>query len=105
MKTEFERPGSRELRNEWILCIIIGLVLIALAGAAVFYAGKAAVAGISYAMERQAVGECEKWQDWERIYPEWDERTGTGYFITPWQKQQCDSVGVTLEAHVLDYKN
>lgn len=91
-------------KKEWAIAGVIAIVLIAIAGYGLYQGGKALAAGIAYAEARRATAECEKWQDWERIYPEWDERRQVGYYITTWQKAQCDSVGVELTAHVLDYK-
>lgn len=99
-----EYQTKSEIVREWIFCGILFAVMIILGGYALVQGGKGLVAGISYANTQAAIGECEKWNDWARIYPEWDERTQTGYFITPWQKQKCDAVGVELEGHLVDYK-
>lgn len=92
-------------KKEWAWAGVILVVLIVLAGYALYQGGKAIAAGISYAEARRATAECEKWNDWELVYPKWDERSQTGYYITPWQKAQCESVGIDLRGHVLDYKN
>lgn len=83
--------------------VLLGLMAAAVAGAA-YYGAKAAYLGVEYAYMQNAIVECEKWQDWELVYPKWDERSETGYFITQWQKDQCEDVGITLDAHVVDYK-
>lgn len=96
---------KQSIIGEWIVGGLIFLVMIGLGGYALVEGVKALGAGISYAEARRATAECEKWNDWARIYPAWDERTQTGYFITPWQKSQCDTYGIALEGHLVDYKN
>ena len=95
---------KQSIAKEWIVCGIVFVVMIILGGYALIQGGKAFVAGIGYAEAQRATAECEKWNDWALVYPNWDERTQTGYFITRWQKAQCDTYGIELQGHLVDYK-
>ena len=97
---------TKNTKGDWIINVLMAAILVvcAIAGTwAVIQAGRIAVASIEYLVDSAAIEECEKWQDYERVFPEWDPESRTGYFITPWQEKQCDSVGVELRAHVIDY--
>jgi len=96
---------KQDIVREWIFCGLLFVVMILLGGYALVEGTKAIVATAEYVEAKRATAECEKWNDWELIMPEWDERSQTGYFILPWQKAQCESVGIDLRGHVLDYKN
>ena len=79
------------------LTIVLGVVLIV--GA--IQGGKLVLGAIELSVMKEQRFECAKWADWERVYPRWDHETQTGYYITEWQKAQCDAVGVALDAHIL----
>ncbi len=95
---------KQSIAIEWIVCGIVFLVIIALGAYALMQGGRAAIAGIKYVEAKNAAIECAKWQDWEAVFPKWDERSETGYYITQWQKDQCDEAGIELRAHVIPYK-
>lgn len=84
-------------RLDRIMMVGVFIVMIALAGAALWYGGKALVAGIAFAEDRRATAECEKWADEAKVYP--------GYFLVRWQKMQCDTYGVAVDAPVHDYSS
>lgn len=91
--------------KEWAVGLIILVVMIGAGAYALVQGGKLLVAGFEYALDRSETAECLKWQDWEMVYPRWDEERRVGYYITQWQKDQCDAQGVELKAHVLNYKD
>ena len=62
-------------------------------------------ASLVIAEENRAIGECQKWDDWSRIYPKWNAEKEVGYYITEWQKKQCDEYGISINAPVIKYKN
>ena len=63
------------------------ITIIALAGAAV---GIAAI--LNTGLDRQAKVDCLQWQSQATQYP--------GFYLTQWQKDQCDSVGITINAPI-----
>lgn len=88
-RNEFEdTPLDRIIAAGVFLCMI------ALIMGAVFYAGKLTLAGISYAEAKRATAECEKWADEAKVFP--------AYFIVGWQKSQCDTYGVAIDAPLID---
>ncbi len=95
---------KQDIVKEWIFCGILFVVLILLGAYALVQGGKAIVAGVGYIEAKNAAMECAKWEDYERVFPPWDEESQTGYFILQWQKDQCESVGVELRGHVVDYQ-
>jgi len=94
---------KQDIVKEWIFCGLLFIVMILLGGYALVEGGKELVSGVQFAEARRATAECEKWNDWALIMPKWDEESQTGYFILPWQKEQCDSVGIDLRGHLVDY--
>ena len=50
------------------------------------------VFGVYHGINKTEFAECVKWQDQSQKYP--------GYYITEWQKQQCDHQGVDIDAPV-----
>mgnify|MGYP001596934634 CR=1 len=50
---------------------------------------------ISYGIEKHEIAECQKWQMMES--PAAIER---GYYITPWQYEQCGTYGYHLKAPI-----
>lgn len=99
-----EYKSNKQIAAEWIVGLMILALFIVLIGYGVKTLGGLIVDGVKYAEAKRATTECEKWQDWEKIYPEWDPASKTGYYITEWQKAQCDTYGIELDAHVADYK-
>jgi hypothetical protein len=83
--------------------ILMILILAALLIAGGYFVGKTILNLLLLAEAKHSISECVTWQEWEHDYPQWDPHTQTGYFVTRWQKEQCDAVGVTLEAHVREY--
>lgn len=96
MKNIRQQENAAIIR-EWVVCGIVLLVLVALGGYALVQGGKALAAGISYAEARRSTAECEKWADEAKVYP--------GYFLVLWQKMQCDTYGVAVDAPVHDYSS
>ena len=95
---EARRPRSEfeDTPRDRFIAAGVFSVLIALAVASLAYGVKAVVAGVSYAEASRATGECEKWADEAKVYP--------GYFLAPWQKMQCDTYGVAIDAPVATYQ-
>lgn len=95
---EARRPRSEfeDTPSDRFIALGVFIVMIALAGASLFYGTKAVIAGVSYAEASHATGQCEKWADEAKVYP--------GYFLAEWQKMQCDYYGVQIDAPVIDYK-
>lgn len=89
---------------DWGLGIVMIIVIVALLGYALLTSATAIAQWAGYAEARRATAECEKWNDWALVMPKWDESTQTGYFITDWQKAQCDAYGIELRGHLVDYK-
>jgi hypothetical protein len=53
------------------------------------------------AIDEQEIAECNKWASEAKEIKRYDPKTETGYFISPWQKEQCDSHGIQVDAYVL----
>jgi hypothetical protein len=85
------------IAREWVVSGILLIAMLALGGYALVQGGKAVVAGISYAEARRATAECEQWADEAKVYP--------GYFLVRWQKMQCDTYGVQIDAPVQNYSS
>lgn len=98
MKHASKRPlGEMEdTTTDRVIAIVVFVILIVGGLASVFYGGKAILAGAAYAEARRATAECEKWADQAMVYP--------GYFLVGWQKEQCDTYGVAVDAPVKTYK-
>jgi hypothetical protein len=45
-------------------------------------------------VDRQEKSECLKWQDEATKYPD--------YYLTAWQKEQCDHWGIQIDTKVLE---
>ena len=58
--------------------------------------------GAFFGEAQRATYECNRWAEWENDFPAYDARSGTGYSITSWQKEQCDTYGISLQAPVVD---
>ena len=48
--------------------------------------------------------QCEKWNAYAIVLPKWNSETQKGYYISEWQKKQCDSIGTHIDAYVIQYK-
>lgn len=74
--------------------LIGGLAVTAIAGILIagFYSAKLLAAGFEYAEARRATAECEKWEEWSRVFPD--------FYMTEWQKSQCDYHGVAIDAPI-----
>lgn len=72
----------------WIglFLIVVGLVV--------------AYSAFRYAVDQQAIADCAQWEEWSRYYAPWDEQAQTGYYITSFQYNECDSVGMAVDAYV-----
>lgn len=94
---KFRRPRSEfeDTPLDRIIAIGVFLILVACILLGFWYGRKTLIAGISYAEERRATAECEKWADEAKVYP--------GYFLVEWQKMQCDTYGVSVDAPVKNY--
>lgn len=95
-----KRRPRNEFEDTWVDRVIAGLILIAmiaLALGAFYYGGKLVVEGILFAEERRATAECEKWADEAKVFEE--------YFIVGWQKEQCDTYGIEIDAPLKNYKD
>jgi hypothetical protein len=90
-----------ESKSNWKGIIILVAILGILTMMILRTAGNLILDSFKYAQTKSEIGECEKWSDWEKVYPEWNAERQTGYYVTKWQKEQCDAVGVELDAHVL----
>lgn len=74
-----------------VITLIAVVILILTAG---YYVSKVMMDGITYAEERRAVTECEKWIDWALVYPD--------FFLTQWQYAQCRTYGITIDAKIVN---
>ena len=80
-----------------ILTIIVGLGL-----GVLYYGGKAVLLAIDLAMVRHEQWECSEWSDYAKVLKPWDPKTQTGYYLTKWQYDQCQAVGVPIDSvHVI----
>lgn len=81
--------------------IFYGLLIVTfLAGGIIApgYYGVKAVAGVvDLALVRHERAECKDWADMARVLRPWDPRTKTGYYLTKWQYDQCQAVGMPIE--------
>ena len=75
----------KELFLEAILPVMVMFFVIGLVGA-IF------TATVFYGLAQTEVSECLKWQDQAKQLP--------GYYITSWQKGQCDFHHITINAEV-----
>jgi len=91
-KGDFEDTWVDRVIALAIMATMIGLVL-----ASVYYGGKLVVEGILFAEERRATAECEKWADEAKVFE--------GYFLVGWQKEQCDTYGIEVDAPLKIYKD
>jgi len=86
-RAEFEDPNEGKLAlGTFIVLLIVGVIIF-------WYSGKLLVAGIEYAEAKRATVECNQWADEAKVYP--------GYYLAGWQKEQCDTYEIAVEAPVL----
>lgn len=71
------------MRDFIFICLTILVLAFAIAGI---------LAIISYGISLSEYAECENWKDQAQKFP--------GYYITQWQKQQCDAHQVEIGAPV-----
>jgi uncharacterized protein YxeA len=67
-----------------LLVIIAGIAFLAIAG-----------------MNSSEFIECKKWEKQANEYERYNPKTHTGYYITKWQSEQCESKGIKIDAEVL----
>jgi len=99
------RNFSKHSFGDIITEIVMYVILIATlyAGAyALYQGGRIAIEVVEYTLDRGEYAECIKWQDYEMEFNPWDAARQSGYYITQWQKDQCDRAGVELNAHVIN---
>ena len=94
---EYEYKTNREIAKEWILCGCLLACMLLLGAFALREGARAVVSGLDYVETRRATAECEKWADEAKVYPQ--------YFLVKWQKMQCDTYGIAVDAPVKDYSN
>ena len=95
---EFEpKEGSENV----ISILVVVTMIIGMVGT-VYFTGKLAVTGFQYAEARRATAECEKLADQATVFERWDPETGKGFYITAWQKDQCDAHGVAVNAEIIN---
>ena len=82
---------------------ILMLAVIVAGGLGVLYYGGRALLGVAeLAVIRHERWECEQWADYAKVFRAWDQKTQTGYYLTKWQYDQCEAVGVPIEnVHVV----
>ena len=80
------------MKNNTIsIAILIGCLLL---GTLIMYWGSKLIGNvIIYNEEQRSVAECEKWIDWDLVYPD--------FFLTQWQWDQCSHYGVTIDTKIL----
>jgi len=67
-----------------VLTLIIGLMLVIAWGGI-----KLAARTFMYAEAKRATAECQEWQDQARVFK--------NYYLTDWQKEQCDYYNIKIE--------
>ena len=77
--------------SDKIIVFIVALVITLLVTALTFWV---LYPNITSALEKTERDECIKWQKWSK------EIRKDLFYLTPWQKEQCDAVGIKIDALV-----
>lgn len=56
---------------------------------------------IVISISEQEEAECRRWVNQSIELERYNPKTKTGYYILPWQKEQCDAHNIKVEAYVL----
>lgn len=84
----------KQMTVYFVVTAIVTVIVIAATNSILVQTGKATMAGLEYVEAKRATTECEKWADEAMVYQE--------YFLVPWQKMQCDTYGIAINAPVVD---
>lgn len=84
-----------------IITVVVLALLAYLAAQALLLTGKAIDYAAGTVADRQAESECIQWAVEAKRHTPYSEANPGGYYLTQWQKEECDSVNIHIEAPVI----
>jgi hypothetical protein len=94
---------ARERAEERTVGLLTGAALAATAaiGVAGYFGMKGFIAAAGAIADRNAEAECIQWAAEASRHTPYSEHNPGGYYLTQWQKEECDSVNIHVNAPVL----